>query len=128
MAATASSQHGLLGSCVAKTLQTNYTQEALAHPVGREDRWSVPATRISSFHQFDVTDANGSQGRKKIKHGLVIMNSKAQTKTLHEDDVLEALCGRALDSMISVLDLICNNCINFKGFSEADSGTAVCHI
>lgn len=56
-----------------------------AHPAGREDGWSVPATRLSPLRQFDATDTNGSQGRRQIKRGLVIMNSKAQASTQSEE-------------------------------------------
>lgn len=78
-------------ACVANTLQTGSAQEAPAHPVGREDGWSVPATRLSPLRQFDATDANGSRGRRQIKRGLVAMNSKAQAPTQSEDDGLEGL-------------------------------------
>lgn len=106
MAAPASSKPALPGCCVAHTLQTGSAQEALAHPAGRKDGWSVPATRLSSLRQFDATDANGSQGRRQIKRGLVVMNSKAQAPTQSEDDGLEALCARpgVWDSMLSALD------------------------
>lgn len=79
---------------MANTLQTGSTQKALAHPVGREDGWSVPATRLSPLRQFDATDANGSQGTRQIKRGLVAMNSKAQAPIQSEGDSLEALCAR----------------------------------
>lgn len=91
---------------MADTLQTSNKQETLAHPLGREDGWSVPATRLLPLRQFDATDANGSQGRRQIKRGLLVMNSKAQAPTQSEDDGLEALCARprAWDSMFLAVD------------------------
>lgn len=56
--------------------------------------WSIPATRPPTLRQFDATDANGSQGRRQIKHDLVVMNSTSQTPAQSEDDGLEALCAR----------------------------------
>lgn len=77
----------------------------LANPAGREDGWGLPVTRLSSLHQFDPIDANGSQGRRQIKRGLVVMNSTAQALTQSEDDGLETLHERqrARDSMLSAL-------------------------
>lgn len=105
MAASASVRQGSPGSCVANAAQTGSVQEAPAHPVGREDGWSVPATGLSPLRQFDATDANGSQGRRQIKRGLVVMNSTAEALTQSEDDGLEASCAgpRAGDSMLSAL-------------------------
>lgn len=39
-----------------------------------EDRWSIPATRSASL----MPDTNGSQGRRQINHGLVVIYSTAQ--------------------------------------------------
>lgn len=77
----------------------------LANPAGREDGWGLPVTRLSLLRQFDAIDANGSQGRRQIKRGLVVMNSTAQAPTQSEDDGLETLHERqrAWDAMLSAL-------------------------